>query len=257
MKKITTPTWIPKQPGFWGYDVDEPWLVPGYKRNLPHLRLTHATYFVTFRLSDSLPKSVIKGWLQERHDWLKLHGIDSNLSIRDPEKFLEIYFNIPLGERYKFEHNQRQQFFIELDNSHGCCHLKNAQAHGIVAEALEFFHGNRVWCGDYVVMPNHVHVLVQPFPGVKLEEWLYSIKRFASGKIIKNTSLDSTPVRRHGHLWQMESYDHIVRNLDELARIRRYIANNPRNLRTGSFALKSMKWLDELRKESRESDSTG
>jgi type I restriction enzyme R subunit len=131
-----------------------------------------------------------------------------------------------------------------LDQCHGSCLLETA--HSIVGRSLEFFHGQRVWLGDYVVMPNHVHVIIQPFPGVQLEEWLYSIKRFTSTEIARNCSLDARTVMRQGHLWQTESFDRIVRDAEELARTRRYIANNPAKLRPGTFALKQMTWLDEF-----------
>lgn len=94
-------------------------------------------------------------------------------------------------------------------------------------------------------MPNHVHVLVQPFPGVKLEEWLYSIKRFTSTELNKHTSIHADAMMRQGHLWQTESFDRIVRDEHELARTRQYIANNPTRLRSGMYALKQMDWLDE------------
>ena len=160
MKKLSQPTSIPERPVFRGCDVEELWLVPGYRRNLPHLRLE--------------------------------------------------------------------------------------AAHGSVAKALEFFHGQRVWVGDYVVMPNHVHVLAQPFPGVALEDWLYSIKRFTSTELGKDAALSDRLATRQGHLWQTESFDRIVRGVEELGRTRRYIANNPAKLRPGTFALKQIEWLDEF-----------
>lgn len=58
MKKLAPPTSIPEQPVFRGVDVEELWPVPGYRRNLPHLRIEGATYFVTFRLADSIPESI-------------------------------------------------------------------------------------------------------------------------------------------------------------------------------------------------------
>jgi len=41
-----------------------------YRRNLPHLQPAGATFFVTFRLAGSLPKSVVDQWQQERK-WLE------------------------------------------------------------------------------------------------------------------------------------------------------------------------------------------
>jgi type I restriction enzyme R subunit len=167
----------------------------------------------------------------------------------DPIHWHETYSNIPLAVRLEFEHTQRRRFYVELNKCHGSCVL--AEAHDIVSKALEFFHGKRVWTGDYVVMPNHVHVLMQMFPGVILEEWLYSIKRFTAYNIKKITlsCLSINPNKEvRQHFWREESYDRIVRNTLELVRMRQYIANNPKNLPPETFSIKQMAWLDEIEK---------
>ncbi|MGY8687936.1 MAG: hypothetical protein ACKVHP_09400 [Verrucomicrobiales bacterium] len=63
--------------------------------------------------------------------------------------------------------------------------LRESHAHAIVAEALDHFHGKRFWLGDCVDMPNHVHVLLKPYPGIPLEEWLYFIKRHSATQILR------------------------------------------------------------------------
>ena len=240
VKKLSPPTSIPPRPVFRGFAVEDPWMVAGYRRNLPHLRLEGATYFVTFRLADSIPESVARQWKEERDSWLRAHGVDPDWAELDPLRWDAAFIAIPHAERREFEREQQRRFFVELDRCHGCCVLE--KAHGIVCTALEFFHGQRIWTGDYVVMPNHVHLIVQPFPGVQLEEWLYSVKRFTSAEMGKDPLLDTHVVMRKGHLWQTESFDRIVRGLDELARTCRYIANNPAKLRPGTFALRQAEW---------------
>jgi len=244
MKKLSQPASIPERPVFRGVDVEELWPVPGYRRNLPHLRVEGATCFVTFRLADSIPESVAKQWQEEKRFWLQAHGVDPAWAELDPKRWSDACQAISVGERRAFERGRQRQFLVELDKCHGSCLL--AEAHGTVAQALEFFHGQRLWTGDYVVMPNHVHVLAQPFPGVPLEEWLYSVKRFTSTEMGKDAALNAHALMRQGHLWQTESFDRIVRGVEELARTRRYIANNPAKLRPGTFALKQMDWLDEF-----------
>ena len=39
---------------------------PEYRRNLPHLQPEGATFFVTFRLVDSVPRVVMKQWQEEK-----------------------------------------------------------------------------------------------------------------------------------------------------------------------------------------------
>ena len=71
----------------------------------------------------------------------------------------------------------------------------------------------------YVLMPNHVHVLLQP---------LAPLARITAG--IKGVSARNANARlgRVGkHFWQDESFDHWVRNSAEFERIQRYIEWNP------------------------------
>lgn len=250
MDKLSPPASIPERPVFRGFDIELPWMVPGYRRSLPHLRLEGATYFVTFRLADSIPEATLRRWREEREAWLRANGIDPARleSEGDSAASMDTWLAIPSGDRRVFEREQQRQFLVELDRCHGCCLLEKEKAAGMVAAALEFFHGQRVWTGDFVVMPNHVHVIVQPFPGVRLEEWLYSVKRFSSTALGKEPSLqaDVRGMMRDGHLWQAESFDRIVRDMEELARTRRYIANNPARLRPGAFVWRKMEWLDEF-----------
>ena len=70
----------------------------------------------------------------------------------------------------------------------------------------------------YVVMPNHVHVLVLPFvPASKLLQSLKGFTAHAANKALG----------RNGEFWQSESYDHWVRDPAEFERIRKYIEENP------------------------------
>ena len=244
VKKLSTPTRIPERPLFLPMEWEEPWAVPGYRRNLPHWRLEGATYFVTFRLADSIPESVARHWHDERVAWLQQHGIEAILAGSDMERLHEAVVTVRLEHRAAFQREQQRQFLIELDKCHGSCVLDTAHTH--VAEALLHFHGSRVWTGDFVVMPNHVHVLVQPFPGIPLEEWLYSVKRYSATQILDDPLLAARARLRKDHLWQTESFDRVVRDAAELTRTRRYIARNPARLRPGTYALRQMDWLDEF-----------
>ena len=69
-------------------------------------------------------------------------------------------------------------------------------------------------------MPNHVHWLVLPLPGFSQEKITGAVKRHTARRINERSGA-------HGHLWQRESYDRLVRDSRELLRTRRYIARNP------------------------------
>src|SRR4029077_7380429 len=86
----------------------------------------------------------------------------------------------------------------------------------------------------FVIMPNHVHVLVQLAKDQVFADVLHSWKSFSAQAI--NQLLGRT-----GQLWQEESYDRIVRDWSELVRYRDYIVGNPKKagLHDGEFVLEA------------------
>ncbi|MEJ7594383.1 MAG: hypothetical protein WKF77_22850 [Planctomycetaceae bacterium] len=52
------------------------------------------------------------------------------------------------------------RWHAELDKSYGACVLRDPVNAKIVADSLRKFDGDRYWLTDFVVMPNHVHLLV-------------------------------------------------------------------------------------------------
>jgi REP element-mobilizing transposase RayT len=72
---------------------------------------------------------------------------------------------------------------------------------------------------SFVVMPNHVHMLVTPH--VVSAKWLGPLKGFTAYRANRILARTGTP------FWQEESYDHVVRSGAGLERVRRYIENNP------------------------------
>ena len=71
----------------------------------------------------------------------------------------------------------------------------------------------------FVVMPNHVHLLITPI--IVLPKLMKSLKGITAKRA--NAILALTGTR----FWQEESYDHLVRDHREFEKIRRYIENNP------------------------------
>jgi REP element-mobilizing transposase RayT/tRNA1(Val) A37 N6-methylase TrmN6 len=172
------------------------------RRFLPHWQQNSATYFVTFRLADSLPQIELQLLQQEKEEWQKKH----------PE---------PLSETEKAEYHRlfSQRVDKWLDAGMGECYLKDPQLAKIVADALTYFDGDRYHLGEWVVMPNHVHVVVTPLGNHKLSEITHSWKSFTANQINKY-------LNRRGQLWQKESYDQIVRSPQHLERVQTYIANH-------------------------------
>jgi len=173
------------------------------RRRLPHWQQQDATYFVTFRLADSIPADKLAYLEDERDRWLASH----------PE---------PWSEEHKREYYSRFCIPIErwLDAGYGSCVLAKPEASAIVAQALKHFDGQRYQLRSWVVMPNHVHALVTPKEGHRLGDILHAWKRSTAREINRLRG-------RKGQLWQHGSYDHVVRNEESLYRIAAYVERNP------------------------------
>ena len=167
--------------------------------NLPHWRQGVVTYFVTFRTADSLPQEKLGLWRTERDAWLKLH----------PEPHDDL-----VRQDYHRMFTDRIQYW--LDQEAGECLLNRTEIRQIVESALRHFDGQRYHLDDFVVAANHVHVVVTPMVGHQLSDVVHCWKSFTSHAINKAT-------HRDGAFWQKESFDHIVRSMPQLERIRRYI----------------------------------
>ncbi|MEK0448315.1 MAG: hypothetical protein RL088_583 [Verrucomicrobiota bacterium] len=193
-----------------------------FRNHLPHWRQNGTTYFVTFRLGDSIPKAVVDAWFKERALWLRANDCDS---VDDVE-------NLPEEKRRAFHRHFTAKFHKFLDEGMGECLLRQPPLTGIVADAFRFFDGQRYELGEFVIMPNHVHFLLTPKPDHDLSDILQSLKRYTAREINKRLG-------REGSLWQQESFNHIVRSGEQLARFQRYIAANPAKarLRDGEYLL--------------------
>lgn len=222
-----------------------------YYRNLPHWRQPGATYFVTFRQGDSIPKAILAQWQDIRNRWFQARGIQMEWRRSDPVRFNKTYGAVPAEQRRTFERQRARMLHERLNECHGTCVLRNPALRQIVVDSLWHFHGIRLWLGDFVIMPNHVHSLVQPFGGWELSTLMGSIKRWTSRHI--RESLRQTVGDRNGaagsprgcRFWQAESYDRIVRDVDELMAFRRYMALDPikSHVPVGEFTHHTAEWL--------------
>lgn len=176
--------------------------------NLPHWTREDAAYAVTFRLADSLPAAVLVQWEAERDDIVRrAAAMDRPLSVHE-------------RERLHVLHSERVERW--LDQGHGSCSLRDPAVAQLVCDALKFFdgqrHDNHAWC----IMPNHVHWVLRPRPGFELARILQSVKGF-TGK--RANELLGKP--GGGEFWQAESYDHLIRDGEDLLRQIAYVVRNP------------------------------
>lgn len=184
--------------------------------NLPHWRQEAVTYFVTFRLADSLPEAKLKAWKRERDSWVAARPKPWNDAIRDA-------------------YHRQFTAVIEkwLDAGHGSCLLARKDVRAVVCSALRHFADVRYTLDAWIVMPTHVHAVLTPLADYELSSILHTWKSFTSHAVRRILPEWSGP------LWQKESFDHIVRGPDHLERIRAYIAQNPLGLPPDSYTLSS------------------
>lgn len=185
------------------------------RRRLPHWEQPGVCYFLTFRTADSVPVEVAKDFRYRRRTWLIAHGIDPDL-----EGWHQELGELPDDDQRTFHRDFSREYHALLVKGYGECLLKQPAIASTVVDALRHFDGDRYDLGDFVIMPNHLHLLVQFIGDGRLKKQCYSWKHFTAREI--NRCLGRT-----GHVWQGETYDHIVRSEFEFDNYRKYIADNP------------------------------
>jgi type I restriction enzyme R subunit len=180
------------------------------RRRLPHWNQDSRFYFVTFRLADSIAQEKLKQWAEELEIW--------RTNQPDPESDKT---HSEQSRRYR----RKQQEW--LDRGNGSCILSGPDISGIVEKALHHFDGERYHLGDYVIMPNHVHAIVEPINSYALPQIMKSWKGFSAREI--NKFLGTT-----GSVWLDESFDHIIRREHFFKKFGTYIRENPTKARVPS-----------------------
>jgi len=194
------------------------------RRRLPHWFVPSAAHFVTYRLADTIPVHLFQR-LQAEH----------RAQLERP----------PHSGATRAQHRERlhKQLFAKydqyLDQAWDIDWLANPAVAAIIRGNLHHHNGTQYHLLAYCVMPNHVHVLFQPCAVVDrpedehgeasleqpdssgpLARIMHSLKSYTAHEANKL-------LKRSGRFWQEESYDHWVRDEDELARIIVYIRFNP------------------------------
>lgn len=179
-----------------------------HRGNLPHVQQDRVVYFVTFRLGDSISARRREALVARRDEWLK-----ANPEPHSPEQ----------------EREFRAIWTVKIENlldaGYGSCLFRDEKLRNILEETLMREDGVRYAMGDFVIMPNHVHLLVCMLGDNLLSEAVGAWKSISARKIGGKS------------IWMDEYFDHAVRNDADLNRFVRYIRENPRFLKDGEFAL--------------------
>jgi len=193
------------------------------RRRLPHWDVEDATFFVTACLAGSIPaQGLIR--LQTYRDQLECQPQPASMSVEDWET-----------------HKHKMVFarFDEIvDSEPAVRHLAVPAAASAAEGSLRHFAGERYDLVAFVVMPSHFHWVFhpradwvqasvederqagKPAPRTPRERIMQSVKGYSAYQC-------NRLLGRHGEFWQDESYDHVVRDDDELLRIIEYVENNP------------------------------
>lgn len=165
--------------------LDSGWRSRGY---LPHYDRPYLTQMITFRLRDALPILLVAQGDKE--------------------------------SRRQSDADRRKRFERRLDAGHGAWHLRDPRVSRMIEAAITYFDSIRYYLQAWVVMPNHVHVLIEPLGVWTVAQIIHSWKSFASKEA--NRILGLT-----GALWQREYFDRVVRDQDHFVKAVEYVHGNP------------------------------
>jgi REP element-mobilizing transposase RayT len=159
------------------------WHERGY---LPHFDGGAVVQTITFRLADSIPGTIYEAIAKER---------------------------LSKVERWS-------RFENVIDGGRGSCVLAKPQHASKVRDALYRFDGTKYRLLSWVIMPNHVHVMVEQHEGFPHGGIVHSWKSFTSNAINKTEN-------RTGKLWAADYFDRYIRDDDHYRNASAYIENNP------------------------------
>jgi REP element-mobilizing transposase RayT len=158
---------------------------------LPHYDAGSQAQFITWRLHDSVPARLIEGWRAE--------------------------LSIESEDRRKRELYRRVEEY--LDAGHGSCILRNPAIAVLVQDAILALHGSLLLLHEWIVMPNHVHVLVTPLPGIELSTLVKRCKGSTAREANKFLG-------KGGRFWQPDYFDRLIRNEKHFEGTAHYIRRN-------------------------------
>lgn len=162
---------------------------------LPHADFAGLTQAVTFRLADAMPGSVLERMQR-----------DIAATCPDPQDARRAAL-------------LREHVHTWLDAGHGSCLLRDPLLADLLAEEMIREDGVAYRLEAFVIMPNHVHVVLKvggrPLGGI-VRGW-----KGVSARWINQT------VGRSGPLWCREYFDRFIRDEEHAIAAIRYVVRNP------------------------------
>ena len=180
---------------------------------LPHWHQNNKIQFITFRLADSLPQEKLAELTAFKEQWLAAHPQPWDQKTKD-----------------EYDYTIRRKIDRWLDQGFGECILQREDIRQIVANTLLLYHGRRYNLYRFVIMPNHVHLLLSPIGKEVSTRFIGSVKQYTANAI--NQALG-----RKGQVWQRNFFDRLVRDGNNFEAYVNYINQNPRYLPPDSYTL--------------------
>jgi len=161
------------------------WHSRGY---LPHFDSPGIIQSITYRLWDALPADVVESLMADAE------------TMDDAAKYARV-------EEY-------------LNAGYGACYLRQPQIAEIIEGNWLHFDGKRYKLIAWVVMPNHVHVMIEIFMGHPLDRVIHSWKSYTA-------TVANGLLKRKGKFWFADYYDRYIRDERHFANTVNYIHENP------------------------------
>jgi len=191
---------------------------------LPHWTKGGSIYAITFRLADSLPSEVLEGWKREKERILaEAQRQDRRLTTTERKELHRL-------------HSDRVESY--LDAGGGICAMNDPRVAEAIENALKHFDGDRYELIAWSVMPNHVHVIVQPLGEHSLGSILHTWKSYSA-------NLANQILGRAGSFWQEEYYDHLIRDEEDFNHCLNYVFANPDKAGLKDWPWRGMKQHDQ------------
>ena len=165
-------------------------------RKIPHFDAAHTLQFVTFRLGDSLPQSVLRELNKEIH-------------------------HFPAESQ---EYTRRKRIEYWLDQGLGCCALRHPEMATVMTQTLAYYHGQRYQLIAWSIMPNHVHVIIEPH--YSLPRIVQSWKSYSARWAMQHAKELELPVSGQ-QLWMRGYWDRYIRDAKHLQAAVHYVHQNP------------------------------
>jgi len=230
-----------------------------YRRNLPHYQPQGHTYFATFRLVDSLPRNIILELKAEYEIILKkIAGVKN----KDTKYFMYEEMKFEYFEKFDSFLDKYQNDIDWLSNTEvanivkDAIHYRDKKEYDLIAYTIMPNHVHLIFRLTENNFVGRADLPDQPREGKTVDEQNCSLYKDAGQANIPRVSKAEKTVgeqncspyivthilkslkwytavecnkilKRSGSFWQHESYDHVIRNEEELIKIIEYVLLNP------------------------------